>query len=259
MTLAGRLQAGDVLYLRADVRHARRGALRHAFRYRADFVLLAPETMRPPALLAHNRFGLMGFRDADHGGVRGAGRGAPWAWEQFAAAGMARRPGMVLGLLAQPRFLGHWFNPVSFWMVLEEDRLLAVIAEVNNTFGQRHSYLCHAPAFAPIAADTPLRAAKVFHVSPFQDVRGAYNFGFALHPDRIAIRIRQIDGANGLEAAMSGRFSPLGNRAILRAALARPGGSLRVLALIYWHALRLKMKGAAYHKLPAPPEDEISR
>jgi DUF1365 family protein len=45
----------------------------------------------------------------------------------------------------------------------------------------------------------------------------------------------------------------------MRAALRRPGGSLRVLALIYWHALRLKMKGAAYHKLPAPPEDEISR
>lgn len=88
---------------------------------------------------------------------------------------------------------------------------------------------------------------------------GEYRFSFDLRPESVAIRIRQIDGTNGLETFMTGLFQPLTSRHLMRAALRRPGGSLRVLALIYWHALRLKMKGAAYHKLPAPPEDEISR
>ena len=104
-----------------------------------------------------------------------------------------------------------------------------------------------------------LSAAKVFHVSPFQDVAGDYRFNFALTADRIAIRIRQIDGAGGLDASMSGAFVPLTVREILRGAISRPGGALRVVALIYWNALRLKLKGAAYRRLPAPPEQEISR
>ncbi|OWJ79390.1 DUF1365 domain-containing protein [Haematobacter genomosp. 1] len=256
--LADRLLSGEVLHLRAGVTHARRGVTRHAFAYRVDYVLMAPETMAGPRLLSHNGFNLMAFHDRDHGGPRGAGRGAPWAWEQLAAAGIDRRPGMVLALLTQPRFLGHWFTPVSFWLLLRGNDLLAAIAEVNNTFGQRHSYLC-LPLGASISPDDEIRAAKAFHVSPFQDVAGEYRFRFGGLPDRLAIRIRQIDGAEGLEAAMAGPLSPLTNRAVMWAALHRPGGGLRVLALIYWHALRLKRKGARYRPPPSAPEKEISR
>lgn len=257
--LAERLAAGAVLHLAADVTHARRGAIRHAFRYRVDFLLFAPETARFPALLRRGRFGLMSFHAADHGGPRGAGAGADWAWAQLAAAGLPRAPGLVLALLAQPRFLGHGFNPVSFWMVLRGGDLLAVIAEVNNTFGQRHSYLCARPGFAPIGPADSLQADKIFHVSPFQDVAGGYRFAFAPGPDRLAIRIAHRDGAEGLEAAMTGPLRPLTNPGLLAAALRRPGGSLRVVGLIFWHALRLRLKGARYRPLPLPPEQEISR
>ena len=259
MTLAERLSAGEIFYMRASIGHARRGSIRHAFRHDADYLLLAPQTMRMPALLSRNRLNLFSWHDADHGGPRGGGTGALWAGEKLAEAGLGSRSGLVLALLTQPRFLGHWFNPVSFWMAIAGDELLAVIAEVNNTFGQRHSYLLALPDFQPIAADVTLSARKMFHVSPFQDVAGEYRFSFNLRPQSVTIRIRQIDGANGLETSMAGLFQPLTSRHLLRAALRRPGGSLRVLALIYWHALRLKLKGAAYHKLPAPPEDEISR
>ena len=244
--------------MRATVTHGRRGAIRHGFRYGADFLLFAPETMRPPALMSKDRFNLISYHASDHGGARGKGEGASWAWRQLAEAGLARRPGLLLALLTQPRFLWAWFNPVSFWMAIEGDRLIAVIAEVSNTFGQRHSYLCRNADFAPIAADTVLQSAKVFHVSPFQDVRGAYYFNFALSPERMAIRIRQIDAAEGLDAAMSGGFAPLTSTGVIAACLRRPGGPIRVLALIYWHALRLKLKGATYRRLPAPPDREIS-
>ncbi|MCL4674456.1 MAG: DUF1365 family protein [Pararhodobacter sp.] len=259
MTLAARLEAGEVLAMPALVTHARRGALRHTFRTHADHLLLAPEHFHPPRLMGHNRFGLIAFYDSDHGGPRGAGTGAHWAWAQFDAAGIARRPGLVLVLVTQPRFLGYWFNPVSFWMLIQGDALIAAIAEVNNTFGQRHSYLLARPDLAPITAETELTARKVFHVSPFQDVAGEYHFRFALHPDRIAIRIAQQDGAGGIDTAMTGRLVPLTTLGVLATSFRRPGGALRVIAQIYWHALRLKLKGAAYRRVPTPPDQEISR
>lgn len=259
MTLAARLAAGEVLALDAAITHARRGALRHSFRTRADHVLLAPETARPPRGLSLDRFNLLSVYRRDHGGLRGAGQGADWAWDQFAQAGLPRAPGRVLALLTQPRFLGYWFNPVSFWMVIEGDALSAVIAEVNNTFGQRHSYLLARPDFAPITPRTRMSARKVFHVSPFQDVAGEYRFRFALHPDRLSIMISQIDGEAGVETAMTGTLSPLSTGAIVAGVVRRPGGPLRVLAQIYWHALRLKLKGAAYRPLPPAPHEEISQ
>lgn len=258
MTLAARLEAGQVLAMPALVTHARRGGLRHSFRTQADHLLLAPEHARPPRL-GHNRFGLIAFHDADHGGPRGAGAGAPWAWAQFGAGGIARRPGLVLALLTQPRFLGYWFNPVSFWMLIEGDALIAVIAEVNNTFGQRHSSLLVRPHLAPITAETELTARKVFHVSPFQDAAGDYHFRFPLHPDRVDIRIAQQVGTGGIDTAMTGPLVPLTTRAVLATGFRRPGGALRVIAQIYWHALRLKLNGAAYRRLPTPPDQEISR
>jgi DUF1365 family protein len=258
VTLAGRLAAGEVLGLRAIVTHERRGPVQHGFRTLVDHVLLAPETARLPALMSRNRLNLTSWHDADHGGPRGRGQGAAWAWAELARAGLARRPGLVLALLTQPRFLGFWFAPVSFWMALDGDDLVAVIAEVNNTFGQRHSYVLARPDFAPITPDAEFRARKVFHVSPFQDVSGEYRFGFALRPHSMAIRIRQVDGDGGVNTAMSGPLEPLGAGGILAGALRRPGGALRVIVHIYWHALRLKMKGIGYRPPPPLPDKDVS-
>src|SRR5690606_20817464 len=131
-------------------------------------------------------------------------------------------------------------------------------AEVNNTFGQRHSYLLAAPDLAPITADTRLGARKAFHVSPFQEVAGQHRVSFALHPDRLAIPLGQTHGTGGIDTSMSGPLVRLTTRMVLSAALSRPGGALRVIAQIYWHALQLKLKGAAYRRVPDPPNEEIS-
>ena len=257
--LADRLRAGEILHLPARVTHARRGAVKHAFRYGVDYVLLCPETARPGALFGRNRWNLFAVHDRDHGGPRAHGRGAQWAWDQLDRAGLKRTPEMVLALMTQPRFLGYGFNPVSFWMLLERDSLRAVIAEVNNTFGQRHSYLCAAPGFATLHAADTINAQKVFHVSPFQDVAGSYAFRFDLTGQSAAILIRQTDGPNGLIATMKAPLRRLGAASLLAAALRRPGGALRVVALIYWHALRLRLKGLRYRPLPPAPNQEITR
>ena len=245
-------------YLRAETTHSRLGSTRHSFRHGVDYVLIDPESAGPfPGLFSRNRLNLASVSDRMHGGPRGAGRGAAWAREVLAAAGAPA--GLHLRLLTQPRFLGLWFNPVSFWLALQGDDLIAVIAEVSNTFGERHSYFCAKPGFAPITPGDRIRADKVFHVSPFQDVGGDYTFSFDLGPGRIAIRILLTHGTEGLVATLGGTRAPMTNRALVAAALRHPLGPLRVLALIYWHALRLKLKGVTYRPKPHPPEQDVTR
>ncbi|WP_019961457.1 DUF1365 domain-containing protein [Woodsholea maritima] len=259
MTLPERLRAGEVLYHRAEVMHARTGDFTHRFTYAADYILLNLSAARSKALLARNRFSLYSVYDRDHGGQRGAGEGEAWAWQRFAEAGFAHGEDSVLGLMTQPRFLGFWFNPVSFWCLWQGEDLVAVIAEVNNTFGQRHSYLCHKDDHSAMSATDSVQAHKVFHVSPFQDVEGGYEFRFHLTADHSAIHIRYQAGARGLIATMSGALAPVRARQLVKAALLRPGGALRVVVLIGWQALKLKSKGAAYRSVPPIPQEEISR
>jgi uncharacterized protein len=241
----------------AETFHGRKGALKNAFRYSVDYLLLDPAKARGPALFSRNRGNLMSLHDADHGGVPGQGAGASWAREVLLQHDLAAD--RIL-LLAQPRLLGHVFNPVSFWLAYDHrGHLRAVIAEVSNTYGDRHSYLCHRPDRAPIQREDTIRARKIFHVSPFQPVSGTYDFRFDIRPDRIGIWIDYTTPGGGLFTNLIGPRQPLTNRGILASALRRPFGSRRVLALIHWQALKLWLKRARFNPRPAPPADDVSQ
>ncbi|PID61528.1 MAG: cyclopropane-fatty-acyl-phospholipid synthase [Gammaproteobacteria bacterium] len=238
--------------------HARRGTLRNAFRYGVDYVLIDPEAPRSgPLLFSRNRFNLASVHDRDHGGPLGQGRGVAWLHEVLLAGGLDPH-GLCIRLLTQPRYLGYSFNPVSFWLVWQAENLVAVVAEVSTPFGDRHSYLCHRPGFAPITRDTRIDRPKALHVSPFQQVAGSYRFGFDIRPERIAIRIDFRNGPEGLVATLSGPRARLTNRSLLGASMRRPLGALRTIILIHWQALRLKLKGARYRKRPEPPDHEVT-
>ncbi|WP_373356363.1 DUF1365 domain-containing protein [Pseudoroseicyclus sp. CXY001] len=245
-------------FVDAVTTHAREGRVSHAFRTRVPFVLISLEAGTPGPTLFSRRRGFAAVRDIDHGGQRGAGRGAPWAREAFASHGLVIGEDERLLLLAQPRLMGMGFNPVSFWLALRGDNLIAVIAEVNNTFGDRHSYLVAKSGFAPILRSDRLKAEKVFHVSPFREIAGEYTFGFDISEERIGILITHEDGAERLHATLFGRRRPMTNGALLSAGLRLPLGGLRTGALIYWQALRLKAKGARYRPRPLPPKEELT-
>jgi len=238
--------------------HTRRGAIRHGFRYGVDFVLIDAENLgSTPRLFSRNRFNLASVQDRDHGGPPKAGRGPVGARRVLDAHGLGGRSLRLL-LLTQPRYLGYVFNPVSFWLAMDGDALIAVIAEVSTPFGDRHSYLCHQPDFAPITAQTRLCKPKLLHVSPFQQVAGAYEFSFDIRADQIAIRILHRNGSEGVTATLSGPRNPLTNRGLIKASLRRPLGALRTMILIHWQALRLRLKGATYRTRPLPPKTEVS-
>lgn len=239
--------------------HGRRGGVENAFRYSIDYVLFdAERSANHPLLFSRNARNLATVQDRDHGGPSTGGTGAAWVREVLKAHGF---PGIDrIELLTQPRILGHIFNPVSFWLCRDVGgSLIAVIAEVTNTYRDRHSYLCHHPDLRPIAAEDTLRATKVFHVSPFQPIEGDYRFRFDIRDDRVGIWIDYETENGGLLATLTGRRQPLTNRAILRALWRRPFGSRRVLALIHWQALKLWWKGARFRTRPEPPVEEVSQ
>ena len=250
---------GQVDHIAGETYHGRRGGVKNAFRYSIDYVLLDAEAkLDTPRLFSRNAGNLMSLQDSDHGGAPKAGKGAAWVREVLAAYDIGDTA--RIALLAQPRLLGHVFNPVSFWLCYDDaDVLRTVIAEVSNTFGDRHSYLCRHDDGHAITKDDTLQAQKLMHVSPFQPVEGGYTFRFDIQPDSIAILIDYARGNGGLIATLTGARKPISNVSIIKAALRRPFGSRRVLTLIHWQAVKLWWKGATFRSQPTPPSEEVSK
>lgn len=240
--------------------HRRLGGPTNAFRYSVDYVLCEPEAAPDlPWLMSRNGRNLASINDVDHGGKRGAGSGAAWVREVLRAQGLAALENARILLLAQPRIVGYLFNPVCFWLVLDENEaLLAFVAEVNNTMGDRHSYLCKHDDLRPIKGSDTITAKKIFHVSPFQTIGGEYKFNFDFGRDDISVRIDFRNGDHGLVATLAGPRSPLSSARILGSIIRRPFGSLRVVALIHWQAAKLLWKRAPFTRRPKPPLSEVS-
>ena len=242
-------------HVRGSTVHMRRGAVSNNFRYSLDCVLIDPESREGPMFFSRNRLNIASVHDRHHGGRRGAGQGLAWARKVLNSAGAdADR----ILLLTQPCFLGNIFNPVSFWLAYCGNSLVAAIAEVNNTFGERHSYLCSKPGFAPITPRDRISVRKIFHVSPYQDVAGNYRFKFDIRPDRISIQIDFRNGDSGVFATLTGTRTPLSDRGILSALTRNLFIPMRTILLIHLQAAVLSLKGARYRPHPVPPDSEVS-
>jgi DUF1365 family protein len=248
--------APATLLATGTVRHLRLRPAQHGFEHRSYFLLLPLRRLREQAdaALARNRFGLISFHDADHGD--GRSECLAWLEEQLAAEGIRDADGEVW-LQTYPRVLGYVFKPVSFWYCHRRDgSLAAVVAEVNNTFGERHCYLLA----GEIGFGRELQARKVFHVSPFCRVEGRYRFRFARSDNRIVARIDH-DDAEGplLITSVSGSLAPATAARQARAFFGQPLMTLAVIARIHWHALRLVLKRVPHFAKPQAPTSALTR
>jgi DUF1365 family protein len=238
------------------VHHHRLRPRTHRFDYPACMLLLPLRSLRqsPDPQLARNRRALLAFHDADHGD--GRADCLHWLDERLAEAGIHDADGEVW-LHTYPRVLGYAFKPVSFWYCLRRDTsLAAVLAEVHNTFGERHVYLMAGPQ---LAWGRVVEANKVFHVSPFMRVEGHYRFRFAWSGQRLVARI-ELHDPHGLLLATSifGHAAPA-TRALQRQVLrTQPLMSLAVIVHIHWQALRLWAKRVPWFSKPTPPAQAIS-
>jgi len=220
-----------------QVTHRRPGPVRHAFRHRVYqwLVDLDDVPRQPWYLKAFAR-----FSSADH-------LGDPRLPIKRNVENYLARSGIRLGdggrvlMLANARVLSHVFDPLSvFWCYAADGILICVVAEVHNTYGERHAYLLRPDGAGAAVTD------KAFYVSPFFDVSGSYALRFALRPDLVSATVTlRRQGAVAFTATFRGRPEPATRRALARRLIRQPLMTQRVSALIRVHGIWLWL-----HRLP---------
>jgi uncharacterized protein len=227
-----------------QVTHRRPGPVRHAFRHRVYQWLVDLDSIprQPWHLRAFAR-----FPSADH-------LGDPDLPIKHNIENYLALNGIQLGdrgrvlMLANARVLGHVFDPLSvFWCFNSGGVLACVVAEVHNTYGQRHAYLLR-PDEAGVAVTD-----KQFHVSPFFDISGTYELRFTLRPDLVAttVTLRRHD-AVAFRATFQGRPEPATSPALVRRLIRQPFMPQRVSLLIRVHGIwlwlrRLPIRSRPHH------------
>ncbi len=243
------------------VMHARLRPRRNTFRYRVFFMRLPLSKLDviDTALFSVNRWNVFSFHFGDHG-ARDGSAPEPWIRRLLAREGVQNADGEIV-LQTFPRVLGYVFNPVSFWLCHDRDGgLRAILCEVNNTFGEHHNYLLVHPEGRRIEPDDVLEARKVFHVSPFCEVKGKYAFRFRSEYPSCRVNI-DYDDLQGrlLLTSVWGRASPFNLAGLLRAFFFYPWMTLGVMARIHLQALKLWLRGVPYIPKPLPPQQETTR
>jgi DUF1365 family protein len=239
-----------------QVMHARMKPRTHRFAYEVAALLIdldrLDEADRISPLFAVGRRAAVSFRPTDHGAgdddLRAHVDGL------LAKAGLPERAARVL-LLCYPRWLGYAFNPLAVYYAYAGDgTLAAVIYEVRNTFGERHTYVARVENGELSEAGLRQERAKLFYVSPFLGQAMRYRFRLRPPGETLAVRILETDAEGPiLSASFFGRREGLTSRNLARALLRMPLMTVKVMAAIHWEAARLWLKGIKFHARPAAP------
>lgn len=246
----------------ADVMHKRTLPRVNQFRYGVyylAFPLSQLDSLQDGWRFGVNRFGLLSFYSRDHGARNGEDL-IGWAQQILHDRNMHEADGEIM-LVCLPRVFGYAFNPVSFWLCFDRaGQLRAVINEVNNTFGESHSYVCAHPNHRPITADDWMETEKLFHVSPFLEREGRYRFRFALKDKKLGIWIDYLngEGSKQLLTALTGDLVAYTRANRSSAFWQHPLVTLKTIFFIHWQAVRLVSKKIGYIRKPEQKHPTIS-
>jgi DUF1365 family protein len=239
------------------VRHRRFEPVEHSFRYRLFLMYLdlgeLPEVLDPYPLFSARRPAPARFRRADFMGE--PERPLDECAREAVAAATGDCPAGPVRLLTGLRYLGHSFNPVSFYYCFDAagERVEAVVADVQNIpWGERRPYvLARGDLRGTVLRDD---LAKTLHVSPLMGMDQTYSFRASEPGERLAVHIesrpRDISEGKTFDATLSLRRRELSGRTLTAMLTRYPAMSLQVVAKIYAQSLRLRLKGARYHPHP---------
>ena len=199
--------------LKAKVMHKRADGIENLFQYSVYYLAVALEDIENG-----NLDGVLGyphsFRSTDHG-YRDGRSLRQWLDDVLAYYNYNIEHLPHITLVAMPRMFGYVFNPVSFWFCRDKDyKIKAVISEVNNTFGETHSYLCVREDEKEIEKTDWLVARKCFHVSPFIERTGYYRFRWDIRRELCGIDIHLMteDDKTKLITSVKGRYETLSKK-----------------------------------------------
>jgi len=221
------------------VGHTRRTPLRHRFTNRVyQWLVDVDELPRMPRLLRP----FSTFSAADHIGdpddtIRNN-------IERFCKAQGVDISGHRVLMLANARVLGHTFDPLSvFWAIAPDESLTCIVAEVHNTYGERHAYLLETDDHGRSQVD------KAFYVSPFFTVDGAYDLQFTLTPRKVSSTIILRQGGQAVfSATFRGKPRAATPGRLARLVITNPLMTQRTSLLIRLHGVWLWLR-----RLPVIP------
>jgi len=230
--------------VRARVHHRRLRPFRYEFSHRTTMWLV--DAAEPNAAFPRWLRALASIRSRDHF-APGDDRPLLTKVRRFIAAqGLPWTAHRVL-VLANARSLGYVFDPLTTYFCFDEhERLEGVLAEVHNTYGERHCY--------PLSVETRRSSTdKAFYVSPFFAVEGRYDITTRLTDRKVAVTISLTspDDVKLFTASVHGDLEPAGRGRTVRRVMANPLPSQRVSALIRWHGIRLWLRRLPV--VPRPP------
>ncbi len=235
--------------------HQRFKPTRHRLRYKLFWMLFDLDDMPRVRLFSHNRFNLVSFYDRDH--LAAATGLRPQIEAAMTEAGLVPDGGPIR-LLCMPRVFGHVFNPISvFFCHRRDETLTAILYEVNNTFGERHSYLI--PVEPGSGKSIRQSCEKAFYVSPFMRMAITYDFRVVPPGESTAVVVNGNDAEGPVIAAsFAGRRQEITDRALLGMLIRHGLLSVKVIGAIHWEAVKLLVKGMRLQPRPAPPEHPVT-
>jgi uncharacterized protein len=249
------MNAPSCLYV-GQVGHRRGSPVSHHFRYRVYNLFVDLEDLplldTRLRLFSYNRFNLFSVADRDHG--PGDGKSLKdHVWSLVRKSGSAAKVTRIC-MFCYPRVLGYVFNPLTVYFCLDADeQVVLAIYEVNNTFGQRHSYVM------PMDKVGEQQCPKKLYVSPFNPVEGSYRFRIEAPASEIKLTIALTKAETPcFKAWFHGVRVPLSDGTLLRSFFSLPLQPLKVMAGIHFEALRLWLKGLRISPRPGPPGDAAS-
>ncbi len=239
------------------VMHKRLLPKMHVFNY-GIYYLALPLSSLADIPLSYNRFGIQSFYDRDHGPRDGSSL-EHWARSILADYGVQADGEIVL--VCMPRVLGYVFNPVTFWLCHDKaGQIKAVLCEVHNTFGEQHTYVCVHKDHRNITGISPLFAEKIFHVSPFLQREGQYEFKFDIKDDHfnVVINYHNHTGHKQVVTSLTGQLQLLDKKSLRYAFWRYPLVTLKAITMIHWHAFKLVLKRIKYITKPEQKQQKIS-
>lgn len=243
--------------MRGQVYHSRSETAANSFKYPIfNLYYSVSETEKLKQLFQKKFRSLLSFRDGDY--LRESTQTfLSEKCQQFLTQNFNYQPEQVF-LQTIPRMFGYAFNPVNFWYCYRQEKLEAVLCEVNNTFGETHYYWLYQQG--EDLNNKWLKAEKKFHVSPFFAIEGEYRFRFRPTKNHLHVDIHFLnsDGTLKLNTWVQGDLTPL-EEVSLSGLLLRYGWMTPLVVFrIHYQAVKLFLKKVKFFKKPDPPIKEIT-
>ena len=238
--------------------HRRFKPKEHYFKYNVFSLLIDIDELEiienKIKIFSYNKFNIISFFEKDHGPRDGTSL-KEWVIKNLNDIGIDNDR-IQIKLFCYPRIFGYVFNPLSVFFIYDENtRLISILYEVKNTFGEQHTYIFKTDDEKVIVND----CTKKFHVSPFIEMECHYYFRVLKPSDKISVIIDQKDkDGKLLYASQDGKAKELNEKNLLVSFISHPLMTFKIIVAIHYEALKLWLKGIKFIKKKFKIKNNIS-